>query len=364
MRDRHLNRLWACDGKRFLIVRHAAHSPDFYDVLLAWLEEEVPEVRGLFELRLLPCRVFDWSRYALHVPWLQDPVESWSPRAYARACRLARACDRRHIPVVNRVDHLGNATKLEAAKRLSAAGIRTPVMRLIDDHREFRDSRCGLSLPLFVREDAGHDGPMLRADTDRELRALPLEQFRRPIAVELVDVRSPEDGLYRKFRYVVAGSVGLPHHMQATQHWITRGTIRFHNETTRAQEEAYVDRPDPHHDLFQRARRCLGLDFVAFDHGFDRQGRLIVWEANPYPHFHMPRGRLSYLAPAMRRTLAAMAHLYLERAGMVIPQPLKDVLFTSPAVVSSAAEDEASDSSASIREEGAPATPIRGSAAN
>jgi hypothetical protein len=337
--DRSVNRRWVTTGKRFLIVRHAGKDPDFYDVILGWMEEHFPEIRGLFELRLLPCWVFDWSPYALHVPWLQDPVEAWSPRAYRRACRLAAACDERGIPVVNRVERLSNATKFETATRLSHAGIRTPAMRVIDDHREFRETRAGLALPLFVREDAGHGGPMLRVDSEDDLRALPLERFRRPIAVELIDVRSPEDGLYRKFRYVVAGRVGVPHHMQVTRNWITRGTIRVHDATTRAQEEAYFNEPNPHHELFQRARAALGLDFVAFDYGFDRRGELIIWEACPYPFFHMPTGRLSYLVPAMQRSVAAVVHLYLERAGMAVPPCLEELLFASQAVSCSATED-------------------------
>jgi len=337
VRDRSLNRRWATAGKRFLVVRHVGY-PDFYDVILEWMEEHFPEIRGVFELRLLPCRVFDWSRYALHIPWLQDPVETWSPRAYRRACRLAVSCDERGIPVVNRVERLSNAMKFEAATRLSRAGIRTPAMRVIGDHREFRETRAGLALPLFVRENAGHGGPMLRVDTEDELRVLPLDQFRRPVAVELVDVRSPEDGLYRKFRYVVAGRVGVPHHMQVTQDWITRGNIRVHSATTRAQEEAYFNGPNPQHELFQRARAALGLDFVAFDYGFDRSGELIIWEANPYPFFHIPTGRLSYLVPAMQRTLAAVIHLYLERARMAIPSHLEEFLFASRAVSCSATE--------------------------
>ena len=335
--DRSLNRRWAIAPKRFLVVRHVGY-PDFNDVVLEWAEEYFPEIRELFELRVLPCWVSDWSPYALHVPWLQDPVESWSPRAYRRACRLAVACDERGIPVVNRVERLSHAMKFETATRLSRAGIRTPAMRVISDHLEFRETRGGLALPLFVRENAGHDGPMLRVDTEDELRALPLEQFRRPVAVELVDVRSPQDGLYRKFRYVVAGRVGVPHHMQATQHWITRGKIRFHSATTRAQEEAYFSQPDPHHELFQRARLALGLDFVAFDYGFEPSGELIIWEANPYPLFHIPTGRLSYIVPAMHRSLAALVHLYLERAGMAIPPRLEELLFASPAVSCSATE--------------------------
>jgi hypothetical protein len=332
MRDRPRNRRWVRGTNRFLVVRDASRIPEFYDVILDWIERHVPEIRARFELRVLPCRIADWSLYALHVHWLQDPVESWSQKAYDRACALASECDRRGIPVVNRVDRLRNAMKLEAATRLSRAGIATPAMRLVEDRREFHATRYGLKLPLFVREDAGHGGLMLRVDTDAELRALPLERFQRPVAVELIDVRSPEDGLCRKFRYVVAGRLGVPHHMQATEGWITRGTIRAHTPATQAEEQAYIARPDPRHELFQRARQILGFDLVAFDYGFDQRGRLVVWEANPYPHFHLPKGKLAYLAPAMDRTLAAVVHLYLERAGIAIPQRLQETLFASDAV--------------------------------
>jgi hypothetical protein len=332
VRDRPRNRRWVRGTDRVLVVRDASRIPEFYDVILDWIERNVPEIRPRFELRVLPCRIADWSLYALHVPWLQDPVESWSQKAYDWACVLASECDRRGIPVVNRVDRLRNAMKLEAATRLSRAGLPTPAMRLVENRREFVATRYGLNLPLFVREDAGHGGPMLRADTDAELRALPLERFRRPVAVELIDVRSPEDGLCRKYRYVVAGRLGVPHHMQATEGWITRGTIRAHTPATQAEEQAYVGRPDPRHELFQRARQILGFDVVAFDYGFDQRGRPVVWEANPYPHFHVAKGRLAYLAPAMDRTLAAVVHLYLERAGVEIPRRLQDILFASDAV--------------------------------
>jgi hypothetical protein len=204
-------------------------------------------------------------------------------------------------------------------------------VRVIEDPHEFRRTRLGLELPLIVREDQGHAGVMLRADSEDELNKLPIEQLRRPIAVELIDVRSAKDGLFHKFRYVVAGSVGVPHHMQVTEHWITRGTIRVHTPEVDEQEIAYISRPEPLHDLFQRARRVLNLDVAAFDYGFDRQGRIVIWEANPFPHFHFPRGRLSYLAPAMHRTLAAVVHLYLEKAGVAIPQRLSAIL-DSPAV--------------------------------
>jgi len=330
LRDRVLNR--ACRGRddRFLVVRHPAKKARFYDIVLEWVEQHVPELRGLFELKLLPFRLSRNAKYSLQIPWLQDPVEEWSLTAFRQARQLASQCLDRGIPVVNRVDRLTNATKSSAAARLIAAGIRTPQARIIDDESQFRHTLLNLKLPLIVREQNGHGGPMLRVDDWEAAQRLNLDQFERPIAVELVDVRCPQ-GHFRKYRYVVAGSLGVPHHIQVTDHWITRGTKRLHTPEIDAEEIAFINRPEPHHALFHRAAQKLELDIVAFDYGFDRAGQLVIWEANPFPHLHMPKRRLSYLQPAMHRTLAALVHCYLEKASLPIPPKLAAIL-SSPAV--------------------------------
>ena len=64
--------------------------------------------------------------------------------------------------------------------------------------------------PLFVREDWRHSGPVCRVESPSELKNVPLRKFRRPVAVEFIDVRDQRDGLYRKYRYLAAGDVGFP----------------------------------------------------------------------------------------------------------------------------------------------------------
>ena len=112
---------------------------------------------------------------------------------------------------------------------------------------------------------------MIRADTPAEARMIPLRRFKEPVAIQLIDLPDARDGFYRKYRYVVAGHFSVPHHLQVSTDWITRGDNRVINETTRAQELAYIETPCPHHDAFQRAREALGLDFVAFDYSLDRR---------------------------------------------------------------------------------------------
>ena len=89
---------------------------------------------------------------------------------------------------------------------------------------------------------------------------------------------------------------------------------------TREEELAYIDKPDPNHDLLQRARKTLGLDLVGFDYSYDYDGKVVVWEANPYPYFHFSTKNLVYRNHAMYRTVQAFLEMYLRRAGLPVPE--------------------------------------------
>lgn len=311
---------------RFLIVRHRKYQRTLFDVIVRWVETNFPELASLFDVRELPVRINDWSPYCLHAAWLQDPVQQWSTETYEQALELAAECDRRGIPMINRVDHLLNATKSRGARLMSEAGAATPRMAPIVDRREFEATQCGLQSPLFVREDWGHSRNVFRVDAPDDVRRVPWSTFERPLAVEIVDVRSPDDGWHRKHRYVAAGSVGVSHHLQISEEWVTRGENRVLTPATRSEELNYISQPDPHHELLQRARQALQLDLVAFDYGYAPDGRMIVWEANPFPSFKFASQRLTYRNPAMHRTMAAILRMYLAAASLPIPAALEDAL--------------------------------------
>lgn len=332
-RDAVVNRRYAKADQRFLITRHPANNPHFYNVLLDWTASKLPHVRSRFELRMLPLLVRSRSRYVLHVPWLQDPVQQWSRMAYAQARRLSAELDDRGVPTINRVDRLTNASKSNGARLIGGVGIRTPRTVPIDDAEQFRNTLLGLELPLLVREDWGHAdehaleaGRVVRCDTRDDVRKLKLERFARPVAMEFIETRNPRDELYRKYRYVAAGDVGVAHHLQVKAHWFVKGGNQLYSEAIRDEDLAYLSGPDPNHEILQRARRALELDFVAFDYSYDRNGRLVVWEANPYPFLHFIGGRRAYRTPAVERTLAAILQLYHTRAGLRVPDEVGELL--------------------------------------
>ncbi len=324
--DHHRNQRYATAKKRILVVRHAHKNPGVYHLLLDWLAEELPETRAVFELRQLPCQIRDWSSYLLLVSWLPDPVQQWSPRAYKQTQQLTAACDEHEIPIINRVENLTNAVKSEGARRMGSVGIRTPKMAVIGDEAQFKETLLGLSLPLFVREDWGHGGNIYRVDTMDQVQQLNILDFTRPVAVEFIETQNPNDGLYRKYRYVAAGDEGVAASLHVRKFWMVHGSNCEFSDALRDEELTFLRQPDPNHEILQRARRALDLDFVAFDYSYDPDGQLVVWEANPHPIIHFSKGLRRYRIPAVQRTLAAMVKMYLKKSGMLIPSRLDEIL--------------------------------------
>jgi hypothetical protein len=312
--------------QRFLIVRHKTYRRFFFEVIIRWLRTNLPEIAPWFEVRELPVRVKDWSRYCMHTAWLQDPVQRWSMKTYERALLLANQSREHGIPVLNSVDLLLNSTKSRGAKLMGDAGVRVPRMSLVQDVRAFEDNMNGLKLPLFIREDWGHERKVFRIDSPEQVAQVPWQEFQRPVAVEVVDVRDPCDGLYRKYRFVVAGDVAISHHLHISRDWITRGENRVLDAASQREELEYITGTDPNCELLQRARRALGLDLVAFDYGYTPDGQIVVWEANAFPHFLFATRKLKYKNPAMHRTLLALVHLYFSASGQTVPAEIEDGL--------------------------------------
>jgi hypothetical protein len=316
-------------NERILLVRHRLHLTSYYRTFLDWISKELPGLRGSFELRTLPCQRRIDSRTRLVVPWISENMVSRRPHVYRQLQALEATAHASGIETINRVDCILRALKTEASQAIAAAGVRTPSMRRILDHRQFKFDFAGLQLPLLIRENRAHGGRTKsylirdRAEVDQ----VPLERFEDPIAVEFIDVQSPLDGYFRKYRYLAAGQRGIALSLQIAKQWEVRGSQRDLTAATCREEMEHQRQPDPNHERLQQVRRTLGLDVVAFDYSYTPAGELVVWEINVLPGLGLERRpEREYLNYGQRRAMAAITELYLTRAGIAAPQSLGEII--------------------------------------
>jgi hypothetical protein len=306
-------------GRRILVLRHRDRHMWYNADLLAWLRRTAPAAAGLFELRRLGFVPKDPARYALLLPWLQDPLRERFPEAHAEAKRAEDAILAAGGAVVNPVDHLSHSIKSIASARLRAAGLPMPAVVPVPSGGTTRLPE-ELAFPVIAREDRRHGGPMVLCRDERELARVPWQELQQPVLVAFHDVRS-EDGLYRKWRYVVAGEGGAPRHLVVSRDWVVKAEGRVEDEAVLTEELAYTaaESADPNHALLVRAARALGLDVVAFDYARTRSGELVVFEPNPFAvlwaPFNAADPRYRYQRPCVERLYATLCAYWLERAG-------------------------------------------------
>ncbi|MEC4815272.1 MAG: hypothetical protein SAK29_18640 [Scytonema sp. PMC 1069.18] len=310
--------------KRILVVRQKDHQSTYNDYFLYWVSQHYPEARSLFEVHYLPCQISNWDRYALFVPWLQDPLKERFPQIYTYAKELEAQCEEYNIPIINPVDRLSNSIKSVAAKVIESVGLRTAKTIPITEPQEFKKTLGGLSTPFLIREDWIHGSHIYFIQHPDEVQNVPFDKFIAPIALEFIDTRGA-DGLYRKYRYFAIGDEGVSGPLMVSKAWEVRDNRdRVMNESAIAEEIAYISSIDPNHEKFQQARKALGFDFIAFDYSYDLQGNIIVWEPNPFAVIWGSTDNdpvRKYQMPSINRIYTALLKLYLERANITVKTP-------------------------------------------
>ncbi len=319
-------------GRRILVMRHTDQLPDYNDDLLAWLWRTAPPAAGLFELRRVGFVPRDPGRYALFLPWLQDPLREEYPEEHGQARRVEDAILGAGGSVVNPVDQLSNSIKSVASARLRAAGVPMPKVAPLADSRALPE---GFAFPVIAREDRHHGGPMHLCHDEQELANVPWQALRNPVVVEYRDVRSA-DGLFRKWRYVVAGESGAPRHLVISRRWVVKAQRRVDDDAVIREELAYTAlREDPHQGVLVRAAKTLGLDVVAFDYACTQNGELVVFEPNPFATLWAAfnaDARYSYQRPCVERLYTTVTAFWLERSGLLpdVGKELREITHREP----------------------------------
>ncbi len=326
--DAWCNRGQARSSKRVLIARHVAKRSYTYRDFLAWVSRHVPELRARMEFRHLPIRNLQLEDIGLLASWTSDTMDTWSPSGHRQAMQLTLNARSLGIPIINATDAITQATKVASTQAWRSAGLLAPRCELLTgDSSQWASTLQRFETPFLIRDARGHGRPSFIIRSDHELHHLPWSLFNSPMACEFVETCSESDGLYRKYRCIVAGQHAIPRHMIANDHWEVRPEQRVASDRLRSEELAFVNSKPVHHDQLVYACQLLDLDVAGIDYSIDADGRMILWEANPVPNLNAPPShRAAHIMPAVERSYAAIAKLYLNRLEVKTPVLLERLL--------------------------------------
>ena len=283
----------------------------------------VPSAPGLYEANTPVDLLFDARHVTLH-RWYVDPERRVPPlprhdavfvaigesdKARPHLAAVGRFLGEAGPPVLNQPERIARLARVPLAETFAAAR-QTRVVSTTRITRE-RYAADGFAYPHIVRPVDSHGGHGLEriddeAQRDAYLAAYPAAQL---YVAPFVDYRSA-DGLFRKYRIVFVDGAPLPCHLAISPHWM----VHYYNSPMaehawmRDEEQAFMADLDSVFagDLAAALRetaQLLALDYVGIDCAIDRDGKLLIFEADnalivhllddpvmyPYKHRYVPR---------------------------------------------------------------------------
>jgi len=183
----------------------------------------------------------------------------------------------------------------------------------------------GFVFPLLLRRPGFHTGRhFLRVDRaeqlDAALAALPGAEL---IAIEFLDARGFDGGV-RKYRAMIVNGRLYPMHLAVSREWKVHyfSADMAEDAQYRAEEEYFLS------DMagaigptavaaLHRVRNVLALDYGGVDFGLDRDGRVLLFEANAGMVVNPPEPdpRWDYRRSAVARILDAVRAMLADRIG-------------------------------------------------
>ena len=285
-----------------------------------WLKREHPQIFRLFRhTSAFSLHSTVSGNTALFIPWLQDPVRERNHALFLQIKELEKQYERIGVPIINPVEVLSNSIKSRALEAIRITGVRTAHVVQIDKASTFETIVADVGLPFIVRNDQGHGGYVRLVQNPEDFQVLEWERLPHPIALEFIDTRS-EDGLFRKYRYLLTGDTGISRHLVISKSWCVHAKERVRNEQYIEEELKFLNSENPYHDKLNKARQALGMDYVAFDYSIDEYGNLIIWEPNPFPSlwasFNARDSYFTYQKEYINKVYSHILRYYLERASI------------------------------------------------
>ncbi|HQU16939.1 MAG: hypothetical protein B7Z66_06470 [Chromatiales bacterium 21-64-14] len=242
-----------------------------------------------------------------------------------------RLVESAQAPLINHPDAVLKTGRLANSERLaSLPGVIAPRMALIS-RKDVPSGQIlqmlaqkGFTFPLLFRAPGFHGGNHFVCIEDASSSAyeeLPGEQL---LAIEFLDSR-PEDSLFRKYRVMSINGSLFPIHMAISTQWKVHYFSSDMDEYAqyRAEEEAFLNNfsafigPNATAAL-ENISRALDLDYCGIDFGIDRNGNVLLYEANATMVINPPTHdeQWDYRRPAIEHALGAAKRMFAERAGV------------------------------------------------
>lgn len=238
-------------------------------------------------------------------------------------------------PVINRPERIAPLTRDGTWALLkSAPGLHVPMNVRIGRAELEKVGRGNLRIdsvlngsgfPIIARPLDAHLGDGLCKLDDAAailtyLRERPEDEF---YIAPFIDYRHP-DGLYRKYRVALIDRRAYAVHMAVSQHWMINYVNADMNESAskRAEEARFMadfdhDFAARHADALNAIGERVDLDYLPFDCGETRDGKLLLFElgTNMIVHAMDPPDIYPYKQPQMAKVFAAFEALLLRRSG-------------------------------------------------
>ena len=316
-----------------LIVRHGpgrGRLPGYVDPVLARLAELDPAVHRALRFHGTGSGVPpDLSAPRAVVFWLGDPLRELYPDCFAEASAIEAEARERGRRLVNPPSALSNSIKSVQARLWLDAGVPASPCFPFANRGELERAVAEAPFPVLLKGDRMHSQDHMHfCRSLAELRALPDEALPLPgIATPFVDTRAgyaeTRPGtiwarLYHKKRVMIFGdaiqarhvffsenpivgltsSIGRHGRKSRRRHLVRIFGLRGEQREMLEADYAFFRSEGEAAELMLRAARTLGFGYAAIDYSTFADGRVVLWEANPYPAIPGPT---NYVLPRERR---------------------------------------------------------------
>lgn len=285
------------------------HPPEYMAGMLDYIQREHRDLRARITTWETGSAFPSLENISAVVFLLKDPLKESFPKCYEQAMRIAEDARSAGIRVVNPPDNLSNSIKTMQSRIWHDAGVPTPKTIAFETFEEMHARGVDVEFPLLLRADWLHCQQMMVVDDRKAFLSLRPDQVALPgCLVPLIDTREgyrqsdPDSEFaryYHKKRVWVVGERVQPAHLffssspivgsktSTFAHYrsanpIWRFTKNLAAKRHIALDRAYFHGSEPNGEMFVRAVQALGLDIAAVDYSSYSDGRVVMWEANPY----------------------------------------------------------------------------------